>query len=68
VSASSPDPRFYKDGNGLRPTWRLWLRHPIFALRFTPFHRVRIWWKDRKPRQPVTISKPENSHSRPVDG
>jgi len=32
VTASSPDPRYYKDGNGLRPTWRLWRDHPRWAL------------------------------------
>lgn len=52
---STPDPRYYKDGRGLRPTWRLRVRHPIFALRFTPLNRVRVWWNDRKPRPPVVV-------------
>lgn len=26
--ASRPDPRYYKDANGLRPTWRLAVEYP----------------------------------------
>jgi hypothetical protein len=61
VSASSPDPRYYKDGNGLRPTWRLRLRHPVFSLRFTPLNRLRVRWNDRhyrkRPRPPAGITR-----------
>lgn len=67
MPVSSPDPRYYKDGNGLKPTWRLRLRHPIYCLRFTRLNRVRIWWNDRgysPPSSPVFTHPPDSNQER----
>ena len=42
MGASSPDPRYFKDGTGLRPTWRFavkWPRRYLWhvAVRFLPW-------------------------------
>lgn len=42
MNASSPDPRYFKDGTGLRPTWRFavkWPRRYLWhvAVRFLPW-------------------------------
>ena len=66
MSASGPDPRYYKDGRGLHPRWRLFFRHPRFYLWMVlpmPLKRVRFAvqrWK-RRNDPPVTFTSKEAS-------
>lgn len=44
---SSPDPRYYKDGSGLRPKWRMWFRYPRLAL-WLSAPRWYVRWRCRR--------------------
>lgn len=46
MNVSSPDPRYFKDGAGLKPNWRFKVRHPRAYL------RMKLMWRwDRLLRQ-----------------
>jgi hypothetical protein len=51
MAGSSPDPRYYKDGYGFRPRWRLFFLSPRTYLRLMlpmPLKMIRIRWNDRR--------------------
>jgi len=43
MAGSSPDPRYYKDGGGLRPRWRLFFRSPKYYLWLVQPHWLLMW-------------------------
>ena len=48
MSASTPDPRYFKDGGGLRPTWRFAVRWPRryiwhLAVRHLPWRYAKLF-------------------------
>lgn len=54
MGASSPDPRYFKDGSGLRPNWRFALRWPRkYAWIVSPswVKAIRLAWQRRKKRR-----------------
>lgn len=66
MGASSPNPRYFKDGRGLRPNWRFALRWPkTYAWHVSPrwFKSLRFAvqrWRHPRPRHvgPVLMSGP----------
>jgi len=54
MPVGSPDPRYYKDGNGLKPTWRLWLRHPRWAAWLSAPRWYVRWKNGRRDRSHVS--------------
>lgn len=51
MSGSSPSPKYYKDGSGLRPRWRLFFLSPrwyLWLILPMPLKMVYIRWKDRR--------------------
>ena len=48
--AGSPNPRYFKDGSGLKPNWRFALKWPLTYLWFKSprwFKKLRFKWRDR---------------------
>ena len=43
MNASSPDPRFYKDGHGFRPRWRLFFVNPRHYMWLVQPHWLLVW-------------------------
>ncbi len=51
MSGCSPDPKFYKDGAGLRPRWRLFFTSPgwyLWLILPMPLKMIRIRWNDKR--------------------
>lgn len=48
MSADTPDPRFYKDGGGLRPRWRLFFLSPRQYLWLMQPHWLLMWRMRRR--------------------
>ncbi len=49
--ASSPNPRYYKDGYGCRPRWRLFFHSPrwyLWLILPDSLRSIYLHWKDRR--------------------
>ena len=77
MSASGPNPRYYKDGAGRRPNWRFALRWPrtylwfkavdVLPWRWAKWLRLPLGrkpWRDHSPRRLVRLVYPMQS---PID-